>query len=111
MGAVPVGSLSGVTLPGQQPSSPQNSPIYSFNTNQIKSIYYGNIPADSIFLNAQKVWPIINIITGFWEFSSPSGKTLTAFNVEYEGGQVTADWGDGSSQILTSGVNYNKTFS
>ena len=47
-----------------------------------------------------------------WDFTtSPSGKTLTAFNVHFENGGVTANWGDGSSQILTSGVNYNKTFS
>lgn len=112
MGAVSVGSFQGVTLPGQQPpSSPQSSPIYSFTINQIKSMYYSNIPVESVFLNTQKVWPIIS--SGFfWDFTTnPSGKTLTAFSVEFEGGSVTADWGDGSSQILTSGVNYNKTFS
>ena len=47
----------------------------------------------------------------FWSFSNPVGKTLTTFMVVFESGQVTADWGDGSSQILTSSVNYNKTFS
>lgn len=47
----------------------------------------------------------------FWSFSDPLGKTLTDFSVNFEGGQVTAEWGDGSSQILTSSVNYNKTFS
>ena len=52
--------------------------------------------------------PIVDIL---WNFSNSSGKTLTNFNVVYEGGQITADWGDGSSQILTSNVNYNKTFS
>lgn len=50
--------------------------------------------------------------TLFWDFTSnPSGKTLTAFNVSFLSGSVTADWGDGSYQILISGVNYNKTFS
>lgn len=50
-------------------------------------------------------------LTPFWSFSDPSGKTLTEFTVLFNGGSVIADWGDGSSQILTSGVNYNKTFS
>jgi hypothetical protein len=78
---------------------------------QAIDIKYNGVSAKQVYYNNNLIWP--SIISGlFWDFtSSPSSKTLTSFNVEYEGGQVTADWGDGSSQILTSGVNYNKTFS
>jgi hypothetical protein len=74
-------------------------------------IKYNGLSAKQVYYNNNLIWP--SIISGLlWNFTaSPSSKTLTNFNVEYEGGQVTADWGDGSSQILTSGVNYNKTFS
>jgi hypothetical protein len=78
---------------------------------QAIDIKYNGLSAKQVYYNNNLIWP--SIISGlFWDFTaSPSGKTLTAFDVHFEGGQVTADWGDGSSQILTSGVNYNKTFS
>jgi len=78
---------------------------------QVSDIKYNGATAKQVYYNNNLIWPQIS--SGlFWDFvASPAGKTLTAFSVGFEGGSVTADWGDGSSQILTSGVNYNKTFS
>jgi hypothetical protein len=80
---------------------------------QATDIKYNEISAQQVYYNNKLIWPQPPIIANLlWDFTiDPSGKTLTAFNVEYAGGEVTADWGDGSSQILTSSVNYNKTFS
>jgi hypothetical protein len=80
---------------------------------QATDIKYNGLSAKQVYYNNKLIWPQISIVSGlFWDFiANPSGKTLTAFSVHFEGGQVTANWGDGSSQILTSGVNYNKTFS
>ena len=79
---------------------------------QATDIKYNGISAQQVYYNNNLIWPQISIVSGLlWDFAAPAGKTITAFNVHFEGGQVTADWGDGSSQILTSGVNYNKTFS
>jgi hypothetical protein len=80
---------------------------------QAIDIKYNGLSAKQVYYNNKLIWPQISIVSGlFWDFvASPSGKTLTAFNVSFDGGDVTANWGDGSSQILTSGVSYNKTFS
>jgi hypothetical protein len=78
---------------------------------QAVDIKYNGVTAKQVYCNNKLIWP--SLFSGlFWDFvASPAGKTLTAFNVHFTNGGVTANWGDGSSQILTSGVNYNKTFS
>jgi hypothetical protein len=80
---------------------------------QATDIKYNGISAQQVYYNNKLIWPQAPIVVSglLWDFTTPSGKTITAFNVVFGGGQVTADWGDGSSQILTSSVNYNKTFS
>lgn len=79
---------------------------------QAIDIKYNGQTVQQVYCNNKLIWPQISIPSIFWDFTeNPAGKTLTAFNVRFQGGSVTADWGDGSSQILTSSVNYNKTFS
>jgi hypothetical protein len=80
---------------------------------QAVDVKYNGVTAKQVYYNNKLIWPQISIVGGlFWDFvASPAGKTLTAFSVHFGDGDVTANWGDGSSQILTSGVNYNKTFS
>jgi hypothetical protein len=79
---------------------------------QAVDVKYNGVTAKQVYYNNKLIWPSIIVSGLFWDFvESPAGKTLTAFNVSFDGGDVTANWGDGSSQILTSGVSYNKTFS
>ena len=80
--------------------------------NEAVDIKYNGLSVKQVYYNNNLIWPQTSIVGDLlWDFAAPAGKTLTAFNVHFESGQVTVDWGDGSSQILTSGVNYTKTFS
>jgi hypothetical protein len=79
---------------------------------QAVDVKYNGISAKQIYCNNNLIWPQITISGLFWDFTTnPSGKILAAFNVQYEGGEVIANWGDGSSETLDSSVNYNHTFS
>ena len=51
---------------------------------------------------------ILNAPIAFWRLSNTLGKTITNFSSVFTG-NITVDWGDGSSQLLTSNTPLNKT--
>ena len=51
---------------------------------------------------------ILNAPLAFWRLSNTLGKTVTNFSSVFTG-NITVDWGDGSSQVLTSNTPLNKT--
>lgn len=48
---------------------------------------------------------------GFWNFTTPAaGTTITAFSVTTTSGTITINWGDNSSNTISSGSLVNKTY-
>lgn len=77
---------------------------------QISNVYIGSNISNRLYSSNDFIWP--NTTGNLWNIiDNPYGKTISNFNVIYNGGQVDINWGKTISGNINTNTNINHTFS
>jgi len=87
----------------QPPVAPNTSPVLNLADN----LKVGALQVTAAYLDSTRVWPSNEAL---WRFDSPGGSTITGFKITTSSGDVIIDWGDGTSDTVSSGQVINKTY-
>ena len=82
---------------------PNTSPVLNVADN----LKIGSTQVTAAYLGSVRVWPSNEAL---WRFDSPGGSTITGFKITTSSGDVIIDWGDGTSDTVSSGQVINKTY-
>jgi len=75
--------------------------------NLADNLKMGSTQVTAAYLDSTRVWPSNEAL---WRFDSPGGSTITGFKITTSSGDVIIDWGDGTSDTVSSGQVINKTY-